>query len=165
MRWVENDVSTPAARDAHVAQAIDTLIADGDAVLGLSGLTLLELRAAISQDWRSPNPDKVAFDATWADRSNLRLMEQVSTGRFVVVPVPPRAPEHAATLFDLATSEHQIALGTWDAIHLIAASAWGHRERQIVRLYTCDDGFHRFVGYYVEFEQFVEVVDMNPQGN
>src|SRR5437867_3093059 len=102
MRWVENDIPAPSARDAYVAQSIDALMADGDAVLGVSWLTLLELRAAISQDWRSPNVDKVAFEAIWAERSNLRLMEQVSDGRFVVVPVPPRAPEHAATLFDLA---------------------------------------------------------------
>ncbi len=162
MRWVENDVPAPTARNIHVAAQVALLRADPTATLGVSGLTLLELRSVICQDWRSTHADDAAFDADWARASNLGVMREVSTGRFVVVPVPPKAPEHAATLFDLATSQHGIALGAWDAIHLITAAAWAYREGQVVSLYTCDDDFQRFVDHYGEFSRFVRIVDMNP---
>ena len=162
MRWVESEVPIPRARDAHVTLAIDALVADGNRHLAVSWLTLLELRAAISWDWRHPDAENSQFDGHWANKAIMKVMEQVAKTRFELTSVPPRAFEHAITLFDLATEEHGIALGTWDAIHLITASSWSHTSQEVVDLYTCDDGFKRFVDYYPEFNRFVRVVDMNP---
>lgn len=162
MRWVEADVPTPRPRDVAVAHDLEGLLGSPGLVLALSELTLLEFRSNVSKDWRTTNAGYAQFDAAWAQRSNVRLMEKVANREILVVPEPVRAAEHAATLVDLATADHSIALGTWDAIHLITASAWAERAGETVSLYTTDDGFQRFVGRYPEFATFVQVMDLNP---
>jgi hypothetical protein len=162
MRWVENDVATPTPRDEYGAALVDALLGESSAIVAVCGLTLVEVRSAISRDWRIPDAAHDLFDGSWAARANLGVMTLVAEGRLRIIKPPPRAEEHAVTLVHLATDEHGIALGTWDAIHLITAARWAYDEGDRVRLHTCDDGFGRFVGHYSEFERFVEIVDLNP---
>src|SRR2546429_379354 len=90
-RWVENAVSAPRARDVHVAALVQSEIDDGAVALGVCELTLLELRAVISKDWRNTDPDHALFDAAWAHEANLMAMRLVANGRFRILATPARA--------------------------------------------------------------------------
>jgi hypothetical protein len=162
MRFVGSDVAAASPRDVHGATAVQALLDDTGHIVAVCSLAIVEVRAAISRDWRMSNAEKAQFDGAWAARANLRVMQLVADQDVVLLGIPPRAAEHAATLVHLASEEHQIALGTWDAIHLITASRWAYDSGELVRLHTTDDGFARFVNHYPEFAQFVEVVDLNP---
>lgn len=161
MRWLENRVPSPRIRDAAAAGILESVIEDVSVSIAVSSLTLVEIRSAISRDWRAGEAADAQFDAQWAEKSNLEVMALVASRRIGLVETPPRAFEHAATLVHLATEEHLIALGTWDAIHLITAARWSLDVGAVVSLFTSDDGFQRFVGHYPEFTQFVNLVDLN----
>jgi serine/threonine-protein kinase RIO1 len=48
-------------------------------------------------------------DQDWAQRSFTNLMELVTEGEVVAVPVPPKAADLAMTLVTIATRDHNIA--------------------------------------------------------
>lgn len=160
MRWVERDVRSPEERDARVGAAVDKLLED-ETPLAVSELTLVEFRAGVAEDWRRSDAQKAECDAAWAERAKAALMQQVAAGRVGVVPVPAHASEHAMTLVDMATRDHELKLGTWDAIHLITACAWAHSEGTKVRLYTTNGHFVDFTRVYPHFERFAEIVHLD----
>jgi CheY-like chemotaxis protein len=160
MRWVERDVPLPEARNARVGVAVDELL-EGEMPLAVSELTLVEFRASVAADWRSSNADKAQCDAEWAERAKAAMMQQVADGHIGVVPMPMHVSEHAMTLVDMAARDHQIKLGTWDAIHLITACAWAYSEGTKVRLYTTNAHFEGFTGVYPHFERFAEIVHLD----
>ena len=160
MRWVERDVEGPEERDVRIGKAVDELLA-GEMPLALSELTLVEFRAAVAADWRRTDPQKAECDAAWADRAKVALMNQIADGRASIVRVPAHAFEHAMTLGDLAARDHQIKLGTWDAIHLITACAWAHAEGGRVRLFTTNGHFEDFTNAYPHFVRFAEIVHLD----
>jgi ActR/RegA family two-component response regulator len=160
MRWVERDVQAPEERNVRVGTAVAKLL-EGKTPLAVSGLTLVEFRAAVAADWRSSEPDKAECDAEWAERAKVAAMKLLADGRVDIVPVPPHAAEHAMTLVDMAARDHGLKLGTWDAIHLITACAWAHSESARVRLYTTNGHFEDFTGAYPHFERFAEIVHLD----
>jgi hypothetical protein len=87
-------------------------------------------------------------------------MEHIADTRIGVIAVPPHAFEHAMTLVDMAARDHELKLGAWDAIHLITACAWAHKERATVGLYTTDDDFERFTVEYPHFLRFAVIVNL-----
>lgn len=160
MRWVERDVGQPQERNVRIGAAVDKLI-EGESPLAVSDLTLVEFRAAVAEVWRRSEPAVAECDAAWAQRAKVALMERVADGRIAIVPAPPHAHEHAMTLVDMAARDHGLALGTWDAIHLITACAWAHTEGTKVRLYTTNAHFEGFTGAYPHFERFAEIVHLD----
>jgi ActR/RegA family two-component response regulator len=160
MRWVERDVGQPQERNVRVGAAVDELLEE-ESPLAVSDLTLVEFRAAVAEDWRRSEPEVSECDAAWAQRAKVALMERIADGRIAIVPAPPHAYEHAMTLVDMAARDHGLALGTWDAIHLITACAWGHTEGARIRLYTTNGHFEKFTRVYPHFERFAEIVHLD----
>lgn len=159
MRWVERDVKAPEERNVRVGGAIDELL-EGKSPLAVSELTLVEFRAAVAEDWRRSG-QKAECDAAWAQRAKVALMERIAGGRIAIVPVPTHAYEHAMTLVDIAARDHELKLGTWDAIHLIAACSWAYSEGAKVKLYTTNGDFESFTHVYPHFRQFAEIVNLD----
>jgi predicted nucleic acid-binding protein len=161
MRLVEHDVPLPSALNSTIAPQVDRLLGDSTVTLAISELTILEFRSAVTQDWRRIDAQCSQFDASWAGRAKLRLMQLIANGEVQVVPAPLRAAEHAVLLVDMAAIEHNVALGTWDAIHIVTAVLWSHTVGQLVHLYTSDDDFDEFLGHYPYFGRFVNAVDLS----
>jgi hypothetical protein len=160
MRWVERDIDNPRELNVRVGAAVEELM--GSALrLGLSELTLIEFRSAVAQDWRREDAQCLDLDTEWAERARTALMTQVAEGTIQMVPVSPKAYEHAITLVDMAAFDHKLPLGAWDAIHLITACAWAHREKARVRLFTTDDDYEDFVAVYPHFRTLAEVVNLD----
>jgi predicted nucleic acid-binding protein len=159
MRWVERDVPQPRDVDVRVGAALDALIATGTR-LAVSEITLVEFRSAVTRNWRRTDQQMTACDAGWVARARAALMEHIADTRIGVIAVPPHAFEHAMTLVDMAARDHELKLGAWDAIHLITACAWAHKERATVGLYTTDDDFERFTVEYPHFLRFAVIVNL-----
>jgi hypothetical protein len=58
------------------------------------------------------------YDQDRAQRSFTNLMELVAEEEVEVVPVPPKAADHAMTLVTIATRDHNIAFRVGDAMQL-----------------------------------------------
>jgi CheY-like chemotaxis protein len=160
MRWVQRDVTQPEDRNIRIGAAVDELL-EGQMLLAVSELTLVEFRAAVAEVWRRSEPEVAECDAEWAQRAKVALMKQVAGGRITIVPVPSHASEHAMTLVDMAARDYGRKLGTWDAIHLITACAWAYAEHATVRLYTTNGDFEGFVSVYPHFERFAEIMHLD----
>ena len=160
MRWVERDVEQPQERNVRVGDAVDELL-KGESPLAVSDLTLVEFRAAVAEVWRRSEPGVAECDAAWAQRAKVALIERVADGRIAIVPAPPHAYEHAMTLVDMAARDHGLALGTWDAVHLITACAWAYAQGARIRLYTTNGHFEKFTRAYPHFERFAEIVHLD----
>ena len=63
------------------------------------------------------------YDQDRAQRSFTNLMELVAEGEVEVVPLSPKAADHAMTLVTIATRDHNIAFRVGDALHLLMAAA------------------------------------------
>jgi CheY-like chemotaxis protein len=160
MRWVEADVSSPDERTERVGKAVQALL-DGEAVLAVSELTLIEFRTSVADDLRRTEAEKAECDQEWTQRAKIALMRHIADRRLGIVPVPDRAYEHAMVLVDMAASEHQIQLRTWDAVHLITACSWAYSRRSRVRLFTTNGHFEKFTAAYPHFSRFAEIVHLD----
>jgi hypothetical protein len=159
MRWLECDVPNPKDENRRIGPSVDAILSSPDR-LAISEMTILESLSVVTRNWRMQDAQCLPFDAAWAMRSRNRFMNLVATGRVEVVPIPPRAAEHAITIVDFAAAEHQQAVGVQDAIHLITACAWAYRERAPIRFYTSDDDYDQFTALYPHFLRFAEVVNL-----
>ena len=160
MRQADADVSAPSPRNQGAGAAVDQLLADADRELALSEITLLEFVNAVAADWRDGQHPE--FDADWAQRRTLQLMELIAARRIDVRSLPPGAMEHALALVTVATRDYNNGLRVWDALHLITAAAWSRELGEPVQLYTSDDDFQAFVDRFPEFAHFVQIVNINP---
>lgn len=155
MRWAEGDISTPSTRNQAGRSRVEALLEDDAAALGISEHTLLEYAGSLAGD--RFHTEKPEFDAEWQERGFFGVMREIDRGRLVMVPVPPKASEHAMMLLGLAARDHEISFKVWDAIHLITAAAWAVRERERVAILTSDSDFRRFLDRYPYFGRFVDV--------
>ena len=161
MRMVECDVKLPSNRNRHAGGPVAQLCADQVPTVGLSHLTILEFHDALATNWRMTDPRYKAYDQTWVERSQVRVMELLARQRLVLRSVPGGAHEHAIALITLATRDHKVSLRVWDAIHLITAAAWAHELKASVELWTTDQDSQRFVDLFPEFKRFVHVRNLD----
>jgi hypothetical protein len=157
-RWAEGDVASPSDRGRDGRTAVANLIADPDCALSLSEVTILEFSSTLNWYWR--NSEYPQHDQAWAEKSLDALMGEIASGRIDVVPVPPKAGEHAMALMKVATRDRGIAFHTWDAFHLITATSWADQLGQKVELITSDSDFDRFVDAFPHFRRLVSVVNV-----
>lgn len=155
-RWAEGDVGTPSERAQNGRAAVETLLNETETTLGLSEVTILEYSSVLAKLWRQS--EYPAHDQPWAERCLDALMRQIAAGRIEIVLVPPRAAEHAMSLMKIAVRDGLIALGPWDALHLISAVAWADRLGNPVEFATCDTDFQRLVGAFPFFGRFVSIL-------
>jgi hypothetical protein len=135
---------------------------DVEKVIAVSALTLIEFHNALASTWRNEQPAYQQYDQSWVQESSVEVMEFVASGRFMIIPNPPSAPDHAIALVRLATREFNNGLRAWDAVHLITATAWAYKLGFAVDLWTSDKDFGSFVDLFPHFKRFVSVVDINP---
>jgi predicted nucleic acid-binding protein len=139
-------------------EAVEALLAEAETVLAVSEVTVLEYSSTLTQYWRMN--EKPSHDQAWAERSLEALMRRIASGRIAIVPIPLKAGEHAMQLMTVATRDRGIALHTWDAVHLITATAWADTLGQQVELVTCDDDYKRFVTAFPYFGEFVTITEV-----
>ena len=161
VRMVECDVRSPSSRNLRAGGPVAQLCADQVPLVGLSSLTIVEFHNTLATNWRTNDPGYEEYDQAWVERSQVKVMELLARQRLILRSVPARADEHAIALVTLATRDHSNGLRVWDAIHLITAAAWARELQASVELWTTDQDFRRFVDLFPEFEQFVQIRNLD----
>lgn len=161
VRMVECDISNPSSRNLHAGGPVVQLLESEELEVGLSSLTIVEFHNTLATNWRTNNDGYLEYDQAWVERSQVRVMELVATGRLILRTVPSHAEQHALALVTLATRSFGNGLRIWDAIHLITATAWAHEFQATVELWTTDRDFGRFVDLFPYFRRFVRVHNLD----
>ena len=161
MRMVECDVKCPTVRNRQAGGPVAQLCANQTPPVGLSPLTILEFHDAVATNWRMNDAGYEEYDQAWVERSQIKVMELLARQRLILRSAPPRADEHAIALVTLATRDYSNGLRVWDAIHLITAAAWAHELQASVELWTTDQDFRKFVDLFPEFNQFVQIRNLD----
>lgn len=161
MRMVECDVSCPSARNLHAGRPVAQLCAAPAPPVGLSSLTIIEFHDVLVTNWRMSDASYKQFDQAWVELSQVKVMEMLASQQLIILPVPPRADEHAIALVTLATRDHGNGLRVWDAIHLITAANWARETQAHVELWTTDQDFQKFVDLFPDFKQFVQIRNLD----
>ncbi|MXZ03315.1 MAG: type II toxin-antitoxin system VapC family toxin [Chloroflexi bacterium] len=157
VRMVECDVQSPSTRALNTGSPVAALCSSSRPPVGISSLTIIEFHNTLATMWRNNHPDCSEFDQDWVDRSQVKVMDLLASGRLTLRSSPTRAAEHALALITLATRNHGNGFRVWDAIHLIIAASWSHERGTPVELWTADKDFDRFVDLVPEFKHFVQI--------
>lgn len=141
MRRAEGIARTTTARNAKIAPVLGGIFSDPTRKFGCSELGLLEFHNTITTNLRSNvNSD---WDFQWWNDARQELLEDISSGKFTVLPTPPKYAEHVMSLVTLATQEHGRALRAWDAMHAVIAGRWSYELSADVVILTSDDDFDK----------------------
>jgi len=131
-------------------------------VLGVSSLGLVEFHNVLARNWRSTDAVDSQYDQAWVESEQDRIMRAIISRRIVIVATPSKFEEKALVLVKMATRDHGMALGAWDAVHLVTAVAWSFDLQNPIDLWTTDAHYDRFLGLYTHFSRYVSVVNLDP---
>jgi hypothetical protein len=152
----DGDLPKPDDRDARARAALLAAFADPDVRVALSEHTLLEFSGVLTQ--RVGMGEFPDCTEDWYERSFGAVMGAIANGDIEIVPVPPKAAEHAIVLRRIATRDYGIAFRVWDALHLITATGWADALQLSVELWTADSDFRRFLDHFSYFEAYVTLL-------
>ena len=161
VRMAEMDVRNPTSRNVHAGTPVAQLFGTPIPPVGLSPLTIMEFHDVLATNWRKNEPECQEYDQDWVERSQVRVMDLLASQRLTMRSAPPWAHQHAIALVTLATRDHGNGLRVWDAVHLITATAWAHELGLSVELWTTDQDFQRFVDLFPEFDEFVQIRNLD----
>lgn len=153
MRKAEAAVANPNERNKKTSKKVNDIVNDPNIVVAISEHTLLEFHNNIATRWRDTQVPE--YNQEWAEQSLADVMESIASGQLEIVPVPPKAAEHAMTLVTIATRDHNNSFRAWDAVHLLTAAAWAWEVGSVVKLTTTDTDFERFVSLFSYFKAYV----------
>lgn len=154
MRKAEATVPNPSARNRKICDRVDEILDDPNTTVAISEHTLLELHNNITTDWR--NTQVPEYNQEWAEQCLVDVMELIADGTLEIVPIPPKAAEHAMTLVTIATRDYGNKFRAWDAVHLLTATAWAWEIGSVVKLTNTDTDFENFIELFPHFKAYIE---------
>ncbi len=161
LRRAEASLPTPSTRDLHAGTPVATLLSSQPVAVATCEIGLLEFQDVVTLMWRDTASARRDHDEVWADAAISAVMADVASTRLAIRPVGPRAYEQAMSLVTMATRGHGRKFRVWDAVHLVAATAWATELGEPVELWTTDDDFDGFLTLYPHFEASVIVRDLD----
>lgn len=165
LRWAEaKRPETAEARCLAVSSALETMLADRDAVLAASEITLIEFHSNVHVIWRDEQPKRAPFNTEWLREAQAALMRLVQSDELHLLRLSPKAFELAMRYITIAAREHGRHLDSWDAVHIHQAERWARTVDSQVTFVSHDRQLRNFFDLFPEFGEHLDLLDLETDG-